>query len=153
MFEFYKEPAIICQAREFAIRAHGVQKYGDKPYSYHLTGVARLVKARNQFIEDEAYFNTLVVVAWLHDVLEDTPVTYQEVANEFGIHVADAVHSLTKYPGLEWEHYIMVCKLNKLALEVKICDTLFNLQESFLGNRLKGMRKYPKQLQLLTGGL
>lgn len=134
-------------AIKFATLAHGDQLYGDKPYTYHLQGVAKLVNARN---EGEDNLNTLLIIAWLHDVREDTDVDIISICEAFGMTVANAVIDLTHYEGMSREVYLQQCKANPLAREVKICDTMFNLQQSFKSRRGKGMKKYPAQLAYLT---
>ena len=64
----------IHQANTFAIRAHGNQQYGDKPYVVHLDAVAELLTK---------YGETAQIIAYLHDVIEDTEITYTDVKNEF----------------------------------------------------------------------
>lgn len=57
-------------AREFAIKAHGDQKYGEHPYVYHLDEVAAVLRefgVTSQGLQEAAY---------LHDVLEETPKAY-----------------------------------------------------------------------------
>lgn len=71
--------------RQYAIRAHGSQKYGNEPYVVHLDEVAEIVGS-------EPFAST---VAYLHDVLEDTEVTRNELAEAFGRDVAEAVSYVT----------------------------------------------------------
>ena len=71
------------KARIFAIAAHGGQKYGNYPYSVHLDAVAK--------IADE-YGEKAAVIAYLHDVVEDTFVSINDIEKEFG---------KTKYVSLE----------------------------------------------------
>jgi (p)ppGpp synthase/HD superfamily hydrolase len=76
-------------AREFAIKAHGDQKYGDEPYVVHLDEVHKIV----QDCSFGAYFQT---VAYLHDTIEDDPnTTYWDIQREFGTNVANCVDMLT----------------------------------------------------------
>lgn len=56
--------------KELAIRLHGDQMYGDKPYSYHLQQVADLVQGYGSIAED---------LSWLHDVGEDTDISDEEL--------------------------------------------------------------------------
>lgn len=56
---------LMVRAREFALKMHGSQKYGKRPYGVHLKAVAEKVRAWGG--SDE-----LVAAAWLHDVIEDT---------------------------------------------------------------------------------
>ena len=53
------------QAREFAIIAHGEQRYGDEPYASHLAAVV-------QIMDDFGLPAEFKVAGWLHDVVEDT---------------------------------------------------------------------------------
>lgn len=71
--------------RAFAQQAHGAQTYGEQPYVVHLDAVAELVGADAQ----------LQAVAYLHDVLEDTDVTAEMLAERFGPVVTAAVELLT----------------------------------------------------------
>lgn len=79
------------RARTYAVQKHGGQtrKYSDEPYVTHLDAVVRLLK--EHAIEDE----NVLAAAYLHDVVEDTPVTMQEVIDEFGDDVARLVYWLT----------------------------------------------------------
>lgn len=122
-----EEMDIVEKAKEFAIKAHGSQKYGEHPYSYHLEKVAGAAAA---FTCDPIY----QAVAWLHDVLEDTDTNISSIINTFGPFIADTVHDLTDKPGknrLE-KHLNTYSKLrkNKIAKTIKLCDRLVNMQES-----------------------
>lgn len=80
----------IDQAREFAAKAHATQKrnYTGEPYFNHVEEVAELLKARG--------FPWYVVAAgYLHDTIEDTPVTYVDIRNHFGENVAELVLMVT----------------------------------------------------------
>jgi guanosine-3',5'-bis(diphosphate) 3'-pyrophosphohydrolase len=76
------------QARAFVVNAHGEQKYGDRPYAYHLDAVAVIATP----FGEEA-----VVVAYLHDTVEDTATTLEEVEAKFGAKVAVCVALLTDH--------------------------------------------------------
>ncbi|WKV20416.1 putative hydrolase [Pseudomonas phage 16Q] len=137
------------RAMTFAMKAHEGQMYGEHPYGYHLSQVVTNVMIRKQ---DDPLLYTYVAVAWLHDTMEDCGVTFKQIQDEFGLCIADAVKRLTKTKEMDYEHYIAACCLSTIACEVKICDTMANLQESFRNNRSKGMAKYPKQLAMLVEG-
>jgi hypothetical protein len=83
---------IIRRAKDFAVRAHTsivhLRKYTKAPYATHLEGVVGLVAS---VTNDPA----TLAAAWLHDVVEDTPVTIEDVEREFGRTVAGMVESLT----------------------------------------------------------
>ena len=109
----------IGRAMHFAFEAHGDQMYGDAPYAIHLLDVHKLVKSFGLSIEQE-------IIAFLHDVLEDTDVTFEELASAFSIEIASAVKILTRNEGEYYFDYIeRVCK-DKWSREVKFCDVLSN---------------------------
>lgn len=70
---------------------------GNVPYVSHLAGVASIL-SRHGFPEH------VVAAGVLHDVLEDCPVTYDELAKEFGEEVATLVrHASEEDKSLAWE--------------------------------------------------
>ena len=78
------------KARQFAIEAHGQQRYGDQPYVVHLEEVVEIL---------HDFGTEARIVAYLHDVVEDTPVSLEEIDTEFGSLVARCVEVLTDEPG------------------------------------------------------
>lgn len=132
---------LIAAAITFASEKHGDQMYGDKPYSYHLLQV--LDKVEEQSLETR-------LTAILHDVLEDTETTRDELCELFGNVVARNVWVLTKVEGGEYKAYIANIRDNPIALAVKVADTLCNLTQSHKEGNLKRIRKYSKQMYLLT---
>lgn len=81
-------------AREFAIAAHGDQRYGDAPYAVHLAAVVAIVGA----LPSAASAPELAAVAWLHDVIEDTVVDEAALRGRFGGVIAAAVELLSDPP-------------------------------------------------------
>lgn len=79
-------------ARRFAADAHSsigqLRKYTGEPYIVHPAAVASLVEGAGG---DDA----MVAAAWLHDVVEDTPVTLTEIHEKFGPDVGTLVGWLT----------------------------------------------------------
>lgn len=135
------------KAREFAIKWHGDQMYGDKPYVYHLDQVAAEVKRLHTPYDKTSQL--LQTVAYCHDLLEDTGCEYEDLGSAFGWTVAEAVLLLTKTQGLRYDYYISRIKNNFYALGVKIADTKANLKQSILDNDKNRIVKYAKQLMLL----
>jgi hypothetical protein len=80
------------RARDFAVAVHGKidhrRKYTNEPYDVHLKDVARMV---GEVTDDPE----VLAAAWLHDTLEDTPATYEDIEAEFGSRVATLVGELT----------------------------------------------------------
>jgi (p)ppGpp synthase/HD superfamily hydrolase len=160
MIELTPTVILMAKAKNFALKAHGDQMYGDKPYSYHLEKVVANVMIR---MKGDPLLHIYVAVAWLHDTMEDCGITFKQIQDEFGLAVADAVNRLTKTKVMEYEHYLAGCIVSAIAREVKICDTMANLAQSFESSGSanpaerakgeKGMLKYPKQLAILTAGV
>lgn len=150
------------KAVELAIEAHKDQKYGDKPYIYHLAQVDNLVTRvyKPKGLKDsEPYakeigdeMDNLRALAFLHDIVEDTDVDAQQLLDA-GIskEVVYAIVAISKVDGEKYEHYIERVKLNELARKVKLCDTSANLMNSILEGNTKRITKYTKQIQLLGG--
>ena len=89
-----------------------------------------------------------VCVAYLHDVLEDTKVSYSELENE-GIpeNILKAVEILTKSDDISYDEYLYSIKCNELARKVKIADMLSNLADNPTDKQIK---KYAKGLLFLV---
>ena len=84
---------IIVRASELARREHTAinqrRKYSGDPYIVHPERVAQIVST---VTSDKV----TIAAAWLHDVVEDTPVTIEEITEKFGSEVAEIVASVTK---------------------------------------------------------
>ena len=115
------------KARSYAIKAHGDQKYGEYPYSAHLDEVAKI---------SAEYGVQAEVVAYLHDVVEDTDRTEEDVEREFGSLVARCVAILSDEPGetrklrkaATYRKMALVQGEERLALLVKAADRLANMR-------------------------
>ncbi len=77
------------EARAFAIERHGDQLYGNQPYAVHLAAVEQVL-VDHGFVADHWR-----AAAWLHDVLEDTDTTLEEIDAQFGRLVAEMVRAVT----------------------------------------------------------
>lgn len=110
----------ILDAIRFAKEHHGQQMYGTKPYMYHLAKVAAVAKRYGGDDFD-------VVCCLLHDVIEDTPATMQDVKQEFGAAVAAVVDLVTNQP-TKAETFRRI-RSNRNAVFVKLCDRIANVSE------------------------
>ena len=82
------------RAYAFAEAAHrGQRRKDDRAFIAHPVRVARLLAARG-------YDEEVVAAALLHDVVEDTPVTLDDVHEQFGARVAELVACVTENPDL-----------------------------------------------------
>ncbi len=83
---------LVRRAREFATIAHQridhQRKYSRQPYHVHLEAVAGLVAGVS---DDEE----MIAAAWLHDTIEDTPATLDDIEENFGRSVAQLVEELS----------------------------------------------------------
>lgn len=108
------------KAQAVAKNAHGDQKYGSEDYfKYHVMGVVR------SLMQVEAPYEYLIV-ACLHDTLEDTLLTYKDINQDFGSEIADAVIALTKFNDESRTDYLARCRSNDIARVVKLHDATFN---------------------------
>lgn len=122
------EKHMIQKAAEFAGRAHaGMMRKGSKiPYIYHPMEVALIVA---QMTDDPE----VIAAAYLHDVLEDTSVTPEELLAEFGSRVLGFVQAESEDKSLTWRERKAntVAHLKQACREVKILT---------LGDKLSNMR-------------
>jgi (p)ppGpp synthase/HD superfamily hydrolase len=84
---------LVSEAADLAARRHsGMQRKGrgNEPYINHLAEVANLLSMATEGTDAE-----LVAAGWLHDTIEDTPTTEQELAEKFGERVATLVAEVT----------------------------------------------------------
>lgn len=132
------------KAREFALKHHSEQKYGEHPYVVHLDAVANLV---------QQYGETAVVIAYLHDVVEDTNINIREIEKEFGALVADCVAVLTDEPGKDrkerkektYSKMALVCGETEIALLVKAADRLANMRACVAENKERLLALYKEE--------
>lgn len=84
------------KAMQFAREAHKTQvrKYTGNPYADHLAEVAGIVAALG-WPHTAIHPSTMITVAWLHDTVEDTGVTGEQIHAEFGEDVAYGVMLLS----------------------------------------------------------
>ena len=118
-----KEDESIARALEIATRAHqGQLDKAGVPYINHPIAVAVALGA------DEPRDTEAVVAALLHDVLEDTAITQQELASTFSPEIIDAILSLTRQANEDYESFIHRLATNRLARKVQIADLRHNLK-------------------------
>lgn len=111
----------------FATWAHLGQKHtAGTPYILHPLRVMNRVWAKGGSEIQQ-------IIAVLHDVVEDTKVTAQQIHKEFGATVAEAVGVLTRKEGVGYEQYVRrigESSLRQLAVPVKLADLEDNLSLS-----------------------
>ena len=128
---------IVHRAFEVAEAAHrGQMRDEGTPYIVHPVRVAvSLVD------ELQIYSPTLIASALMHDVIEDSPLTREQIAEMFGERIARIVWLLTKYDYVSLPAYLAAIEAaaDTGAPLVKLCDRLDNLR--FLAHSPKAEKK------------
>lgn len=138
------------KAYEWAKLAHGTQMYGNLPYICHLCDVAF-------GIECPTYEE--FTAGLLHDVVEDTDKTVEDVDKEFGTKVAQIVFLLTKNKDLTYQENIehIINSGNKSAMKVKLADNKANLsgdKSDISPEKAKSLdKRYRKSIKMLESAL
>lgn len=142
---------LIQKAKEFATNAHAQQKrkYSGEPYIVHPIEVMEIVKS---VPHDEA----MLAAALLHDVVEDTPTSIEDIKNLFGDDVAALVEDLTDVSkpedgnrkarkAIDREHS---AKAAPRAQTIKLADLISNSSD-ILENDPKFAKVYLAEKELL----
>ena len=91
-----------------------------KPYIHHLIQVVDILKV---ITKDK----DILCAAWLHDTLEDTKTTHEELIQEFGQKIADLVHEMTHEGSKDDKGYFFPRLQSLDAILIKFADRLSNL--------------------------
>jgi len=84
------DPGLICRAFDFAYQLHqGQYRKSGEPYICHPVAVAGLLR-------DLGGSSAMIAAGFLHDVVEDTPITPEEIEQRFGEEVRRLVEGVTK---------------------------------------------------------
>lgn len=132
------------RAMQIAYQAHhGQTDKGGLPYIFHPYHLA-------EQMEDEY----TVCIALLHDVMEDTAVTREELAAEFPKEIIDALDLLTHRDGVPYFEYVEKIKDNPLARTVKLADLTHNTDKTRLPENDPSVQrrweeKYRKAFEIL----
>lgn len=135
----------IRKAYRLAVESHSSQRRkSGEPYVLHPIEVARICA------REIGLGPTAVICALLHDVVEDTPVTLQEIRDEFGPKIANIVDGLTKLDGTysynspqaeNFKKVVTTLIEDVRVVLIKMADRLHNL-------RTIGSMPHQKQLKV-----
>ncbi len=129
-----KKEDIIRKAYQFAYQAHdGIRRRSGEPYILHPIAVAHIA------CKDIGLGSTSICAALLHDVVEDTDYTVEDISNLFGEKVAQIVSGLTKISGgvfgeqasAQAENFrklIVTMSKDIRVVLIKIADRLHNMR-------------------------
>lgn len=132
-------------AKQLSKHFHKGQKYGTYDYyEYHILGVVKTLELVAKEVTED-----MIIVALLHDVLEDSPCTYDTVENIFGTWVADCVKRLSKTGHYNMIYYLEEIRRFDTTRTVKYAESLFNLTECLKQGDTRRAEKYQRNLQQL----
>ena len=129
-----KKIDIITKAFNFAKKAHqGVRRLSGEPYIMHPISVAMIAS------KEMGLGSTSICSALLHDVVEDTDYTVEDIANIFGEKIAQIVDGLTKISGgifgdqasaqaENFKKLLLTMSTDIRVILIKICDRLHNMR-------------------------
>ena len=129
-----KKVDIITKAFNFARQAHkGVRRLSGEPYIMHPIAVAQIA------CSEIGLGSTSICSALLHDVVEDTDYTVEDIENIFGKKIAQIVDGLTKISGgifgeqasaqaENFKKQLLTMRDDIRVILIKICDRLHNMR-------------------------
>ena len=129
----WPDTKIIQRAYNYAVNHHGDQKRkSGEPYIVHPVNVAYT-------IADLGLDEKTICAALLHDVVEDTDATFEDIENEFGQEIAEMVDGVTKLKQIQYasieEHQVENYRKMFLAMGkdirviiIKLADRLHNMR-------------------------
>lgn len=127
---------------------HGQLDYNGIPYIFHPIHLA-------EQMDDEIS----CCAALLHDVVEDTEVTMEELAQEFPEEVIRVLKLLTHEKGVDYFEYVRAIKADPMAIKIKLADLAHNGDQTrCVGSGLPEERlaywrqKYARAKAILTEG-
>lgn len=118
---------MIEEAKRYAIEAHKDQKYGEQPYSVHLESVVKVLTDCGVNKPEK------LAAGWLHDVIEDTGIEFEDIVVDFGPEVAGLVFACTGIGENRKARnaciYEKIAK-NPAAADIKVADRIANVEAS-----------------------
>ena len=129
-----KKVDLITKAFNFARQAHkGVRRLSGEPYIMHPIAVAQIA------CSEIGLGSTSICSALLHDVVEDTDYTVEDIQNIFGAKIAQIVDGLTKISGgifgeqasaqaENFKKLLLTMSDDIRVILIKICDRLHNMR-------------------------
>ena len=156
---FSKENYI--EVLNFAALAHGEQKTPKGlPYLAHITCVAmEVINACEKSQLEQNKTDLAISCALLHDVIEDTNITYDEIYVKFGDKIANGVEALTKDKTKSTKQEQMKDSLERLLAQpyeiqmVKLADRITNLGIPPKHWDSEKMKKYQEEASLILSCL
>lgn len=140
--------SIIKDAKAYAEIAHGDQKYGKNPYTYHLSSTTALL---SQWGMDEK----TIAAGWLHDTVEDTTTMTGDIAKRFGSDIEHMVWFCTKHKSRSDEdnHTELLFRMKNTmtnskdprCIAVKFADRICNMRECIIDGKYSKLLQYIRE--------
>lgn len=128
------------QALKIAYIAHSGQYRRDSNVPY----IAHPLRVSNCF--NDAFKKTIAI---LHDVIEDTKLTIEDLQKDFPKKVVEIVDILSKREDETHFEYIRRVSKNEIATEIKIADIIDNLSDTICIQPKSMIDRYNKSLKIL----
>ena len=154
----FLNPEKLNKAYRYAVKAHENQKRasGD-PYSNHPIAVASI-------LSDLELDSATIVTGLLHDTIEDTHATYENIKKEFGQEIADLVEGVTKISVFEnqanssskaenFRKLILATSKDIRVLLVKLADRLHNMRTIDAISKIEKKERIAKETMEIYGPL
>ena len=144
---------LVKSAELFAKKKHSgmMRKDGTTPYSKHLEDVVNRLKSLGVIDEE------LLCAGWLHDTIEDTDTTFDDLFEQFGSRIAVLVSTLSKDMSMtrKQRERIYVKQLKESSFDaklIKLCDISANLSDlkNWNASKSKKLRQVRKVRHYLT---
>lgn len=149
--QYYPEADLkqVADAFDFAANAHdGQTRSNGEPYFTHCIAVTDI-------LADKKMGTSVLITALLHDTVEDTPVTIQDISTRYGDDVASLVAGVTKLQRVSYQHaeekqaenfrkLLLAMSEDIRVLLIKLADRLHNIRT------LHFIRKADKRLRIAT---
>jgi len=126
----------IYKAELYASRVHEEvnQDFDGHPYKFHLQGVVDVAKEFTDIIPSQDV-DDVIIGCWVHDVLEDTHETYNDIKSVLGEKAAEYSYALQNEKGRNRKEranakYYEGIKNYSHATFIKLCDRIFNTKYS-----------------------
>jgi len=123
---------LIRKAFDLALEAHRpMRRKSGEPYIYHPIAVAKIAA------EEIGLGTTSIICALLHDVVEDTDITLEEIEAQFGSKVSNIINGLTKISGVfdtnspqaeNFRKMLLTMANDVRVILIKLCDRLHNMR-------------------------
>lgn len=132
------------KAMIIAFNAHmGQLDKSGVPYIYHPIHLAEQMQTEEECI-----------VALLHDTVEDTEITFEELEKNFSSRIIEALKLLTHDKSVPYMDYVRLLKSNLIAKNVKLADLRHNSDETRLDQQTekdkKRNQKYKEAIAILS---